>query len=267
MPRKILPKRRATVFGRDPEAYDRARLRYPPRVYEILTKRCGLGPGASVFEIGPGTGIATRELLAQGADPLTLIEPDRRLVRYLTRSLPPHKGTVEFSVAPFQRARLPAATFDLGVAASSFHWTSQGPALRKVARLLRPGGWWASWNNVHGDSYRPSPFDRALGSLYPQGQRRAGSPPISAATHRTEGLAALQSVDEFERISREDIRWNVVLTSRQVTALWGTFSDSAVLPAQKRRRFLRNLGRIVDDRFGGKVDLPIRTYIYTARRK
>ena len=56
-------------------------------MFEILASRCGLRPGAAVFEIGPGTGIATRELLRLGADPLTVVEPDRRLVGFLLRSI------------------------------------------------------------------------------------------------------------------------------------------------------------------------------------
>src|SRR5438309_1460157 len=52
------------LFGGDPGGYDRARPDYPSRVYEILRARCGLRPGAATLEIGPGSGLATRRLLA-----------------------------------------------------------------------------------------------------------------------------------------------------------------------------------------------------------
>jgi SAM-dependent methyltransferase len=269
VPRRIGRQARGSVFGRNPEAYDRARLPYPKRVYRILEDRCGLGPGAVVFEIGPGTGIATRELLRRGARPLTLVEPDRRLARYLTKSLGVAEGGLNLVVAPFERAGLPSGTFDLGVAASSFHWTPERLALRKVARLLKPGGWWASWNNLHGDPYRASPLNRALQPLYNQLEGRHSReeiPRVTAAKHRKAGLAALKSVGKFDRISREDIRWDVRLTTSRVTALWDTFSDVLVLPPRKRRWFLRNLGRIVEERFDGEVNLPMLTYVYTARR-
>ena len=267
--RRIPRKVRGTVFGRDAAGYDRARPGYPDRVYEILTERCGLGPGSSVFEVGAGTGIATRALLRHGAGPLTLIEPDRRQARFLVDSLGPRTTRVEILLAPFERAKLPSRSFDLGVAASSFHWTSERLALRKVARLLKPGGWWASWNNLHGNPYRMGPFRRALQPLYEElegGHSREEVPREVAAKHRRAGLAALRSVGQFDRISREDIPWSVPLTTSQVTALWGTFSDLLVLPPPKRRWFLRNLGRIVDETFQGKVDLPVLTYMYTARR-
>ena len=50
------------LFSGDPAGYERARPAYPSRVYEILTERCGLRPGAATLEIGPGSGLATRRL-------------------------------------------------------------------------------------------------------------------------------------------------------------------------------------------------------------
>jgi SAM-dependent methyltransferase len=271
---KAVPRRvRSRVFGRDPGAYDRARLAYPERVYEILTTRCGLRPGASVFEIGPGTGIASRELLRRGAGPLTLIEPDWRLARYLADSLRPWEDRVKVSIRPFERAVLAPGDFDLGVAATSFHWLPERRSLRKVAQALRPGGWWATWNSHHGDRSRPSPFHAAMQPLYREtfggrgiahGGTRARA---SARRDREHRLRALRSVGSFDRISSEEIRGTVTLETARVTALWGTFSDIVTLPPKKRDRFLTEMGRIVDEEFGGKVTFPMVTPFYTARRR
>jgi SAM-dependent methyltransferase len=56
---------RRWCFDRDPDAYARWRPGYPDRLYAILERVCGLGLETAVLEIGPGTGQATRELLAQ----------------------------------------------------------------------------------------------------------------------------------------------------------------------------------------------------------
>ncbi len=259
-----------TVFGRDPARYDRARTAYPPEVFEILTDRCGLAPGKAVFEIGPGTGIATRELLARGADPLVLIEADRRLVRYLRRTLDLHGADVQFRTGPFERAVLPRAYFDLGVAATSFHWLPARLAFRRVARALRPGGWWAVWNNRHSDPYREGPFSRALISLYAELEGRRTSNATLRAADRRQGakrLAAARAVGAFERISRQDIHWKVTLSAERVAALWGTFSDVLTLPAARRRWFLAELRRIGNEDLGGRVTVPMLTSVYTARRR
>jgi len=264
-PRRV----RSRVFGRDPAAYDRSRFGYPPRIYEILTERCGLAPGTSVFEIGPGTGIATRELLRRGAGPMLLIEPDRRLARYVTQRLGRRARRVRVAVRPFERLELPTERFDLGVAATSFHWLPEGPALRKVARLLRPGGWWAMWNTYHGDPYRPSPFHRALQPLYhslsPRSRQR-GFGRAMVRRSRWKRMRALASVGAFDRIEAEEVRWSLTLDAGRARALWASFSDIVTLPVGPRLRFLDGLEQVVERRFGGEVTIPVMTPIYTARR-
>ncbi len=266
--------RRRAVFGRDPQAYDRARLGYPTVLYDLLERRCGLGPARTVLEIGPGTGIATRELLRRGAGPMTLVEADPRLARYLSVRLRGLEGRCSVVNAAFETARLPSRSFDLVVAASSFHWLPPRRGLRKIARLLRPGGWWAAWNNHHGDPFRSSPFHAALQPLYDElrGPRRgtydeSGRARELARRESAERLRAVREVGGFERLSRADLRWTVTLPAARAVALWATFSDVATLAPRRRRRFLMAVGRLVRERFGGQVTFPMVTPLYTARRR
>ena len=122
-----------------PVGYDRARPDYPSRVYEILTARCGLRPGAATLEIGPGNGLATRRLLALGADPLVAVEPDERLAAYLSEQLRAEGHVIDLRVEAFEEAELDGSSFDLVVSATAFHWLNQPVALTKVGRVLRPG--------------------------------------------------------------------------------------------------------------------------------
>jgi len=63
------------AFGNDPVSYSLARPDYPDALYQRLTDRCGKLSGASVFEIGAGTGLATRRLLALGISSLLALSP------------------------------------------------------------------------------------------------------------------------------------------------------------------------------------------------
>lgn len=65
------------AFRKNPAGYHRSRPEYPEGVYATLASRCGLRRNAAVFEIGAGTGTATRRLLELGSDPLTAIELDQ----------------------------------------------------------------------------------------------------------------------------------------------------------------------------------------------
>jgi SAM-dependent methyltransferase len=150
------------AFGADPASYHSVRPQYPDWVFATLVERCGLADGATVFEIGPGTGTATRRLLDLGARPFVAIEPDPRLAAYLSKSN--RNAALHAIVSTFEEVALDESAFDLGVCATAFHWLEEDSALAKVARLLRPGGWWAMVWNVFGDSSRPDTFHDATTS-------------------------------------------------------------------------------------------------------
>ena len=129
------------AFGADPAGYHVVRPAYPAWVFEQIVETCRLCRGSAVFEIGAGTGTATRKLLELGADPLIAVEPDARLAGFLRQTIT--NPALQVVVQPFEEAKLADGRFDLGVAATAFHWLEEDAALAKIARLLRPGGWWA----------------------------------------------------------------------------------------------------------------------------
>lgn len=269
MVRAAPPRVRRGVFGRDPSAYDEARLGYPSVLWETLERRCGLRPGAAVFEIGPGTGKATRELLRRGADPMTLIEADPRLVGYLRRHLGTGTASVTIRQGRFEKVELPEGAFDLGVAASSFHWLPPVRSLRRIADALRPGGWWAYWIHLHGDPWRPSAFQRAVRPVYQRtfgGGRSAARSRALSLAERDRRLATLRKVGRFDRIRCTSFRWTATLPTERVVAIFASFSDIATLRAPARRRFLEDLEGVLTGTFGATVGLPMRTPLYTARR-
>jgi SAM-dependent methyltransferase len=117
-----------TAFGGNPQAYDAARADYPARLFKLIRARCAIGPMTRAFEIGPGTGKATRPMLDLGLGSLIGVEPDARLAAYLRKELAdPRLRLVE---ATFEAADLPEGGFDLGYAATSFlRWCACcGPA-------------------------------------------------------------------------------------------------------------------------------------------
>ena len=116
-----------TAFGGDPQAYDAARQDYPARLFELIRQRCAVGQMTRAFEIGPGTGKATRAMLGLGLGSLTGVEPDTRLAAYLRLALPD------------PRLRLEEATFE---AAGSIELVSpaRGEGLVVTVRHGSSGG-------------------------------------------------------------------------------------------------------------------------------
>jgi SAM-dependent methyltransferase len=254
------------LFGLDPEAYDRARPGHAERVYEILVDRCGLRPGTSVVEVGPGTGQATRRLLELGADPLVAIEPNEELARYLAASL---GDRVDVRVTTLENAELPDAAFDLATAASSFHWVDEEAGLATLLRALRPGGWIALWWTGFGDTSRPDPFHDATAELLstmprsPVGSHRGGRTPTNRG--RARWLTALANAG-FVDVSHDPMPWSKTFDANGIRAIFSTFSPFLVVDEERRTAVLDELERVARVDFGDRVEKPILTALYTARK-
>jgi SAM-dependent methyltransferase len=252
------------AFGDNPAAYHAARPAYPDWVFETLRDRCGLRDGAAVFEIGPGTGIATRRLLDLGANPLVAIEPDQRLATYLRRENPDQALVVK--VAAFEDVTLPEAVFDLGVSATAFHWLEETTALAKIASLLRPGGWWAMVSNVFGDDSRPDPFHDATKELLgAPSNPSAGTGNIPFALDHKAREAAIVRAGAFEGFAKWISAWSLSLDADQTVALYATYSNVSRRP--DRSAVLAELRRIAAEEFGGRVSRNIITSLTVAKRR
>ena len=254
------------VFGSDPEAYDRARPGHAERVYEILVERCGLAPGTSVLEIGPGTGQATRRLVELGASPLVALEPSEELARYLARSL---GDRIDIRVTALEDADLPEDAFGLAAAASSFHWIDAALGLEALFRALRPGAWIALWWTGFGDRDRPDPFHDATTQLLasmpksPVGSHRAGRMPSAGGD--PVWLTALTDA-RFAGAAYDRIPWTQTFDAQRIREIFSTFSPFLVVDEQRRTELLDELERIAREEFGDRVEKPIVTALYTARK-
>jgi SAM-dependent methyltransferase len=252
---------RRHFFNRSPHAYRDARPPYPARVYEILTAECGLGAGSRVLELGPGTGQATSELLARGAD-VVAVEPGAGLAAVLTERCGGERLRVV--VADIEHADLPPGAYDLAVSATAFHWVDPGRALPKVASLLAPGGYLAVWWTVFGDPERPTDFRRALDDIYARhlpDERRDHTPgPLRVESWSDE----LRRGGWFGEVSVDLIRWTQQLTVASARSLWSSFPNVGELPAPRREAFLDDLAATVGEH-GGLVADPRVTAVYRAR--
>ena len=254
------------LFGSDPALYDRARPGHAEQVYTILAKRCGLGPGTSVLEVGPGTGQATRRLLALGASPLVAIEPNADLARYLASTV---GNRVEIRVLALEEADLPESSFDLAAAASSFHWIDELTGLAILFRALRPNGWVALWWTGFGDPTRPDPFRDATAELLstmpksPAGSHRGGRTPSEEGSEAWLGALAAAG---YEDGLLERIPWSKTYDARGIREIFATFSPFLYVDEKKRSETLDALEHIALTEFDNRVEKPIVTALYTARK-
>jgi hypothetical protein len=220
------------AFGLDPAGYHAARPAYPDWVYELLCERCGLRQNAATFEIGAGTGIATRRLIELGANPLVAIEPNDRLADFLCETIPSDALTVIRS--SFEDAVL-------------------------------PGGWWVMVWNDFGDPDRADPFREATKLLLDgPSSPSMGDRDIPFAQDKGARLGALEHTHAFDSIGHRTSTWSLVLDPDQVVNLYATYSNINIRP--DREAILAELYRIARDKFHGRVTRNMTTSLYKARR-
>jgi SAM-dependent methyltransferase len=250
-----------TIYGSDAWGYNAGRPDYPEEVYDILASRCGMRAGASVVEIGAGTGLVTRWLVAAGAR-VVAVEPDQNMADHLAAAF---SSNLEIICGTFEQAALPQGSFDLAVAATSFHWVDQGAGLPKLGQVIRPGGWAAVWWTIFDDPDRQDAFREALqartGNGDPGWQRNSQFQLDAAA--RCRDLTELAGLTD---VSGNLIRWTTELATAQLRALYASMIRIRRLPAGDQRRILDQISLLADHEFAGRVRRPFITAMYTGRR-
>ena len=260
---------RRALFGANAAIYGDGRPGYPAALFEHLVDTCGLGPDCDVLEIGPGSGQATADLVASGAN-LTAIEPAQSFCDVLAARFGDGVTAVR---GDFEELAIPPRSFDLVAAATSFHWIEPARGLAKVAELLRPGGSVALWWTCFGDVSRPDPFRTSIQPLLheyaPQfADDVDGGVGVGAHPYALDVPARLGEIDATGRFGTSrhiEFPWRHRQTAAEVRVFFASFSGWMALAEPGRTTLLDAIERLVADEFGGVVDRPFVTALYHAR--
>lgn len=218
---------RAESFGSAADRYDRHRPRYPATLIAELVDRQGI----TVLDVGAGTGIASAQLRAAGADVLA-VEPDP-----LMAEVAAGKG-LAVEVATFEEWEPRGRSFDLVVFAQSFHWVDPQPALHKVRTLLAPGGRLALlWNRIVAVTPGPDQLGRAYSGLLEDWQR----PSTDAEGDDLDPLLAAAGLRGERRRYVEHPHYSATEWADMVT----TYSNVLRLPASQQHELRTRLTAVI----------------------
>ena len=131
-------RRYAQVFDAIAADYDVHRPGYPEELVDAALHLGGLGAGASVLEIGCGTGKLTELLAARGLR-IDAVDPGAKLIEAARRRVG-DSPDVTFHLGRFEDVELPKDAYDAAFSAAAFHWVEPSVGWEKVARHLRAGG-------------------------------------------------------------------------------------------------------------------------------
>ena len=121
------------------DAYARNRIGYSNELYETIDQ-FGLRRGATILDVGCGTGIASAPFVTNGF-PVTGVDASDAMLEKAKERAPQAtfvKGEAE--ALPFPNER-----FDVVISAQTFHWVDRARALAEAHRVLRPSGTIAVW--------------------------------------------------------------------------------------------------------------------------
>jgi SAM-dependent methyltransferase len=246
-------------FGAVAGEYDRLRSGPPPEALDWL-----LPAGArDALEMGAGTGILTR-LLAERISRVIAVEPDERMRAVLAASTP------GVDVRAGQAEELPAedSTFDVVVAASSWHWVDEQRAVPEVARVLRPGGRLALvWNG-------PDRSVDWMRSLWAGGI--VFSPEQQDAVDQRRRIRHVVNMEAggpspFHPSETSLFRWTKPMTRDDLVALSATYSAIITMDDATREEHFNSMRRFIDAQpfLAGRdvIDVPMRAYCWRADKR
>lgn len=119
--------------------YARHRIGYSPEVYDTIAE-FGLKRGASILDVGCGTGIASATFASNGFA-VTGLDPSASMLERAREHVP----AATFVEGSAEALPFPDERFDVVVSAQSFHWLDRARALAEAYRVMRRGGIIAIW--------------------------------------------------------------------------------------------------------------------------
>jgi ubiquinone/menaquinone biosynthesis C-methylase UbiE len=242
---------RASSFGSRAAEYAEHRPDYPREAIEWGLSGAA-GTPRRVLDLGAGTGKLTLGLVELGLD-VTAVEPDPEMRAELERLVP----SATSLAGQAERIPLLAAGVDAVFVGQAFHWFDVPAAMTEIARVLRPGGVLVPMWNYEDESV---PWVAEFGKLGRTGVSRAWTDGNQEpATHAAFDPFESQTFHHVQRRTAESLVETIATHSHMIVA---DPADAAAGLAEIRQFLAAN-----PHTASGEFELPLRTWVFRARRR
>ena len=253
---------RRESFDKVPDIYHQIRPGYPRALFDDLFD---LLPGRPcVLEVGPGTGQATRDLLACGAT-VRAIEIGRAMAEKLRQVLPAKDLTV--TVGDFEHVPTDESSYDCVFSATAYHWIEPRAQLDRPAALLKPGGVVAIVDLIQVESPNDRGFFAAAQPIYARYGEGHSAPPARRRDEVDPPMrSALQHNGRFARLEVRRYNWDQTYSAAEYRQLMLSYSGTQSMEAATRQCLLDDMEELAREQFDDQVTRPLVVTLTTATR-
>jgi SAM-dependent methyltransferase len=260
------PSRLRETFEQAARIYHEARPSYPEELFDDLVALAGLPSGGRILEIGCGTGVATLPLARRGYA-IHCIELGEQLAAVARENLAAYPG-VSVEVGEFEELSLEAATYDLAISATAWHWIDQPIGYRKVARSLKPGGSIAIWRHEHVWSAAGGDFWVDVQEIYER--HMPGTEPGLRLQHPDDfpgETAEIEASGLFGPVTLRRYVWDIAYDAESYLRLLSTYSGHIDLAEPNRTRLFQGIADLINGPYGGRIVKGYMSILHVARRR
>jgi len=248
-------------FNEVPDIYDEIRPSYPAELYDGLFEM--FPPRPAIVEVGPGTGQATKDLIARGAT-VHAIEIGPATAAKLRSNLATDRLRV--TVGDFERVALARSSADAVFSACAYHWISPQARADLPARLLRPSGIVAIVDLIQVTSPEDHGFFAAADPTYRKyGRGHQGPPAPTRADVDPDVRDLFENDGRFDHVEVRKWDWDQTYTAAEYRKLMLSQSVIQPMPPPQRLGLLDDMESFINEHFDGRVTKPLVATLTTAR--
>lgn len=247
-------------FNEVPEIYDRVRPSYPVDLFDALFQMLPAQP--KIVEVGPGTGQATKDLLARGAF-VHAIEIGPKMAATLRSNLPSDRLSI--GVGDFEVLEVVAGETDAVFSATAYHWISRIAQTDRPAAILRPGGLMAVVDAIQVDSLDDAGFFAATQPIYERyGLGHSGPPAATRGSVDPPIRLVLGTDRRFDSVAVRRYDWNQTYSASDYRTLMLSYSGTQMMEETDREGLLDDVESLIQSDFDGIITRPLVVTLTTA---
>ncbi len=247
-----LPQRKSW-YSTVAQAYDQARPHYPASLIQSVAEITQLCSTSTMLEVGCGPATATVSFASLGSS-MVCLEPNPEFTRLAQQNCQSYPNVAIYNTS-FEEWPLAAGQFDAVLAATSFHWIPADIAYAKAAKALKDNGYLILlWNKELQPTYE---IYQQLARVYQLHAPTLARYEDSLAQEKIlQGLGNIMvESGYFQTMASGHVSSEVTYTTSDYLALLTSYSPYIELESCTRRALFNDLQRLIDQQFGGQLQL------------